>query len=404
MVYQEMLSFPNLTVTGNIFAGREIVRGGRLLEREMRAQTRAAARATAPCHRPQRPCRVALGGPPAAAAGGAGARVRLPHPRPRRTDRQPDRCRNGSPLRGTREAEEGRDDAPIRVPSSSGGLPTVQPHHGAQRWRLRRHVRSRGGDTRPNRRGDGRSRAAAACGSGGRTHRRTGARDPYAHTTSPLRRRLAPPRPRRHRRVCSASSDRDGRSCSKRFSGCFHRTRAPCSSPVATVRFHSAREAARAGIVLVPEERQRQGLFFNMTLRDNLMLPSQSHARDGAHQTAGGTARGGSAPSIVADQGPACRCASRRPEWRQSAEGRPRQVVGDCPEGFAPGRTDEGRGRRREIRDSRDHPAPGGRGRGVPRRVQRPSRSAGPLQPDRRHARGTHSRRTGRRRGQRGTR
>ena len=34
MVYQEMLSFPNLTVTGNIFAGREIVRGGRLLERE----------------------------------------------------------------------------------------------------------------------------------------------------------------------------------------------------------------------------------------------------------------------------------------------------------------------------------------------------------------------------------
>ena len=43
-----------------------------------------------------------------------------------------------------------------------------------------------------------------------------------------------------------------------------------------TVRFHSAREAARAGIVLVPEERQRQGLFFNMTLRDNLMLPSRA--------------------------------------------------------------------------------------------------------------------------------
>src|SRR5687767_8144463 len=39
MVYQEMLSFPNLTVTGNIFAGREIVRRGRLLEREMRVKT-----------------------------------------------------------------------------------------------------------------------------------------------------------------------------------------------------------------------------------------------------------------------------------------------------------------------------------------------------------------------------
>ncbi|HEY3886196.1 MAG TPA: ATP-binding cassette domain-containing protein, partial [Vicinamibacterales bacterium] len=41
MVYQEMLCFPNLTVTGNIFAGRELTRGGRLIEGEMRARTRA---------------------------------------------------------------------------------------------------------------------------------------------------------------------------------------------------------------------------------------------------------------------------------------------------------------------------------------------------------------------------
>ena len=41
MVYQEMLSFPNLTVTGNIFAGRELTRGGRLLNAEMRERTRA---------------------------------------------------------------------------------------------------------------------------------------------------------------------------------------------------------------------------------------------------------------------------------------------------------------------------------------------------------------------------
>ena len=41
MVYQEMVTFPNLTVTGNIFAGRELVgRGGVLLEREMRVRTR----------------------------------------------------------------------------------------------------------------------------------------------------------------------------------------------------------------------------------------------------------------------------------------------------------------------------------------------------------------------------
>src|SRR5258708_10521718 len=41
MVYQEMLSFPNLTVTGNIFAGRELTRGGRLRNAEMRERTRA---------------------------------------------------------------------------------------------------------------------------------------------------------------------------------------------------------------------------------------------------------------------------------------------------------------------------------------------------------------------------
>ena len=40
MVYQEMLCFENLTVTGNIFAGRELTRGGRLLEAEMRRRTR----------------------------------------------------------------------------------------------------------------------------------------------------------------------------------------------------------------------------------------------------------------------------------------------------------------------------------------------------------------------------
>src|SRR5918996_5513425 len=40
MVYQEMLAFPNLTVTANIFAGRELTRSGVLLEAEMRRRTR----------------------------------------------------------------------------------------------------------------------------------------------------------------------------------------------------------------------------------------------------------------------------------------------------------------------------------------------------------------------------
>jgi ABC-type sugar transport system ATPase subunit len=41
MVYQEMLCFPNLSVSANIFAGRELTRAGRLLEGEMRRRTRA---------------------------------------------------------------------------------------------------------------------------------------------------------------------------------------------------------------------------------------------------------------------------------------------------------------------------------------------------------------------------
>ena len=42
MVYQEMLCFPNLTVAGNIFAGRELTaRGGWLRVNDMRARTRA---------------------------------------------------------------------------------------------------------------------------------------------------------------------------------------------------------------------------------------------------------------------------------------------------------------------------------------------------------------------------
>src|SRR5206468_3257657 len=38
--------------------------------------------------------------------------------------------------------------------------------------------------------------------------------------------------------------------------------------------FRSARAAARAGIALVPEDRHREGLFFNLNLRHNLALPT----------------------------------------------------------------------------------------------------------------------------------
>jgi len=47
-----------------------------------------------------------------------------------------------------------------------------------------------------------------------------------------------------------------------------------------TVDISSPAQAARAGIVLVPEERQRQGLFFNLTVRHNLVIPDRTVKRD----------------------------------------------------------------------------------------------------------------------------
>jgi ABC-type sugar transport system ATPase subunit len=54
----------------------------------------------------------------------------------------------------------------------------------------------------------------------------------------------------------------------------------------ATVTFRSPRDAARAGIVLVPEERHRQGLWFNFDLRNNLSIPKSTLSDDWLMQPA----------------------------------------------------------------------------------------------------------------------
>ncbi len=46
------------------------------------------------------------------------------------------------------------------------------------------------------------------------------------------------------------------------------------------MRFASARDAAAAGLALVPEERQRQGLLFNLDIRHNLVIPKATIAGD----------------------------------------------------------------------------------------------------------------------------
>ena len=72
------------------------------------------------------------------------------------------------------------------------------------------------------------------------------------------------------------------------------------------VSFGSARDAVRAGLALVPEERQRQGLFFNLTLRHNLVLASCAVTRD----------RAGARATTRSASRPAC---SRRGESRPRA-------------------------------------------------------------------------------------
>jgi rhamnose transport system ATP-binding protein len=53
-----------------------------------------------------------------------------------------------------------------------------------------------------------------------------------------------------------------------------------------TVTPSSPAAAARLGIVLVPEERQRQGLLFNLTIRHNLVLPDRTVRGDVLVRTA----------------------------------------------------------------------------------------------------------------------
>ena len=71
------------------------------------------------------------------------------------------------------------------------------------------------------------------------------------------------------------------------------------------VAFRSPRDAARAGVVLVPEERQRQALLFNLDLRHNLVIPKCTLQDD-----------------VLINSGDECRDAGRMlGDWRIRAAG-----------------------------------------------------------------------------------
>ena len=275
MVYQEMLSFPNLTVAGNIFAGRELVRRGRLLEREMRLRTRrlldqlhlsidpdARAESLSAAHRQLLQvaralafdCRILV----------------LDEPTASLTDAETDHLfavleklkKGGTTLLyvSHRLPEVFRLCNRITVLRDGSYVGTFE----RDQVTPERIVSAMVGRELP-------PRAAGVASSPGQPVleiRSLTRRPHFENVTLDVGRGEI---------VGLFGLVGSGRSeLLETIFGLFPANAGTMLVAGRAVRFQSARDAARAGIALVPEERQRQGLFFNMTVRNNLMLPSRA--------------------------------------------------------------------------------------------------------------------------------
>ena len=274
MVYQEMLSFPNLTVTGNIFAGRELVRGGQLRQREMRVRTRALLDEL----------HLAIDPDVRAESLSAAHRQLLQVARALAFD-----CRIlvlDEPTAALTDAEADHLFAVLDRLKRRGATLLYVSHRLPEVFRIcDRMTVLRDGryvatfpttDVTPDR------VVAAMVG------RNLPPRTEHERSTGPtaLEVRLLTRRPcfrgvsltvRAGEIVGLFGLVGSGRSELLETIFGLHR---PDSGTLLVggrpVRLRSAADAARTGIALVPEERQRQGLFFNLTVRHNLMLPSRA--------------------------------------------------------------------------------------------------------------------------------
>jgi ABC-type sugar transport system ATPase subunit len=274
MVYQEMLAFPNLTVTGNIFAGREITTRGRLCTDEMRRRTRtlldelhltidpdAVAESLSAAHRQilqvaralAFECRILV----------------LDEPTTALTDAEADHLfavveklkRRGTTILyvSHRLPEVFRLCDRITVLRDGACVGTFRS---AETTAERIVAAMVGRDLPP------RATHAVAAGAP--------ALDVTGLTRRPCFRDVS---------LSVAAGEivglfglvGSGRSeLLETIFGLFAPERGAVRVAGRPVVLRSARAAARAGIALVPEERQRQGLFFNLTVRHNLMLPSRT--------------------------------------------------------------------------------------------------------------------------------
>ena len=281
MVYQEMLSFPNLTVTGNIFAGREITRGGRLRNGEMRDRTKKLLD----------DLHLAISPDAEAEALSAAHRQLLQVARALAFD-----CRIlvlDEPTTALTDAETEHLFAVLNRLKARGVTQLYVSHRVAEVFRLCDRI------------------TVLRDGSFVDTF------DRHAVTPDTIVRAMVgrdlPPRtqatfPAAESPAVVLSVDGLGRRpCFRNVSlrvnageivglfglvgsgrselletifGVYHAEAGRVQVAGETIDLASPAAAARAGIVLVPEERQRQGLFFNLAIRDNLVIPDRIVHRD----------------------------------------------------------------------------------------------------------------------------
>jgi rhamnose transport system ATP-binding protein len=272
MVYQEMLSFPTLSVTANIFAGRELTRYGRLLDGEMRRRTRALL---AELHLAIDPDALAESLPAAhrqllqvARALAFDCRILvLDEPTTALTDAETDH------LFGVLAKLKGRGTTLLYV---SHRLPEV--FRLCDRITVLRDGRYAGTFPRAGTTPDEIVRAMV-----GRDLPPRAAEAPPALGTEALSVRDLTRQPgfanvslavRAGEIVALFGLVGSGRSeLLETIFGLHRPDRGEIRVDGRPLRPSSSRDAARAGVVLVPEERQRQGLFYNLSVRHNLLLP-----------------------------------------------------------------------------------------------------------------------------------
>lgn len=278
MVYQEMLCFPNLSVSANIFCGREICRYGQLDESAMRTRTQAVLD------------RLSLKIDPDTIAESLSAAHRqlLQVARALAFD-----CRVlvlDEPTTSLTDAEADHLFDVLRELKRSGTTILYVSHRLPEVFRLCRRITVlRDGAAVSTVETKNVSTADVVRAMVGRDIRRTHqarretestetALDVVNLSRGPLVRDISLS-VRRGEIVGVFGLVGSGRSELLETIFGLHR---PSSGTITLngerVSFHSPRDAARAGVVLVPEERHRQGLWFNFDLRNNLAIPRSTIA------------------------------------------------------------------------------------------------------------------------------